>query len=141
MLGEWHGGNHLRPFRLIHLCTLPRSEQSRFFKAYWYYVYEGIQVAALALGLVADVDATTFKTQNGFSFAARTSSGAVLYWAGDGAMTVHSVVGSGSVAVAVNRAGVAALTAAGYVEVAGVASYVRGYEAYQFGGVRNQNVR
>jgi hypothetical protein len=76
----------------------------------------------------------SYQVRNGFSFAALTSTGAVLYWAGDGTMAVQSAVPSGATAAAVNRHAVAALTSSGDVRAAGIAGYIRGYEAYQSGG-------
>jgi hypothetical protein len=46
-------------------------------------------------------------------------------------MDVHSVVAAGSLGVVMNRAAVAVLTSAGYVEVAGIAAYARDYDAFQ----------
>jgi hypothetical protein len=71
--------------------------------------------------------------RNGFSFAALTSSGEVLYWAADESTEVRSVVSAGATTAAVNRAAMAALTSTGHVEVSGVAAYARGADAYQSG--------
>jgi hypothetical protein len=76
----------------------------------------------------------SYRIRNGFSFAALTTSGAVLYWAADQTTDVHTVIGTGAIAAAVNRAAVAALSADGYVSVSGTAAYARGWEFYQSGG-------
>jgi alpha-tubulin suppressor-like RCC1 family protein len=77
----------------------------------------------------------SYQMRNGFSFAALTSTGAVLYWAGDGTMAVHSVVSSGATAATVSRYAVTALTSTGHVQAAGLEASTNGYEAYQAGSL------
>jgi hypothetical protein len=82
----------------------------------------------------------SYQVRNGFSFAALTSTGAVLYWAGNGTMAVQSVVSSGATSAAVNRNAVVALTSAGHVVVAGIDAYVAGYDAFLSGAVRVMSI-
>jgi hypothetical protein len=82
----------------------------------------------------------SYQVRNGFSFAALTSTGAVLYWAGNETMAVQSVVSSGATAVAVNRYAVAALTSTGQVRAAGIDAFITGCEAYQSGAVSLQSI-